>query len=77
MKAYVMVSGDWSVGIPNLDIEIDLQFETEEENRNFIRQALIDCFEKIYDQKIGVEFEDERIDYINKTEEIFSQQGGF
>ncbi len=77
MKAYVIVPGDWSVGIPDLDVEIDLHLEVEGEDKDFIREKLTDCFKAIYDTEVGVEFEDEKIAHLTKEEQIFSQQGGF
>jgi hypothetical protein len=76
MKAYIIVEGDLSVGVPMLDIEIDLCFDPEEEEREWIRKQLDSCFSEIYGQKIGIEFEDERQIWIAKEEEVYAQQNG-
>jgi len=76
MKVYIIVGGEPSVGIPFLDVEIDLCFEPEEEEKEWIRQQLDTCFTEIYGQKIGVEFEDERELWQEKEDTIFAQQEG-
>jgi hypothetical protein len=74
MEIYIIIPGDLSVGIPNLDINIDLGFDPEEEEREWIREKLVNCFSEIYNQEIDIEFYDERIEWLNKEEEIFEKR---
>ena len=76
MKAYIAVDAAWEIGLPDLEIEIDLQFDPNQEEKNDIAYALEYCFKGIYRRNIQVDFEDEKTKYISKEEEIFSQQGG-
>lgn len=73
MKAYIISSGEYNVGIMPLKLEIDLgieEFENTEE-REETRKKLNDTFSFLHGD-IGVEFEDERNRWLNKEEEFCS-----
>jgi hypothetical protein len=73
MKVYIGIDGDPSVGIPDFEISFDLGIDDiDEEEREPIRQKLIDCFSFIYNESVGVAFDDEIGDY----NIIFEQQNG-
>ncbi len=59
-RFYVMTKGDPQVGIQAVDTCMDLEFDIEDFGREELRDELTDFFTKIYGEKVGIEFEDER-----------------
>jgi hypothetical protein len=73
MKVYIGIDGDRLVGIPDFEISFDLGIDDiTEEEREPIRQKLIDCFSFIYNEPVEAAFDDEIGDY----NIIFEQQNG-
>ena len=73
MKVYIGIDGDRLVGIPDFEINFDLGIDDIlREERESIREKLIDCFSFIYNEIVGVAFDDE----INDYNIIFEQQNG-
>ena len=64
MKVNIYFAGDSSVGIFPISIDIDLGIEIEDEDREWIRKSLTECFNEIYDNSVKVMFQDE-IDNMN------------
>jgi hypothetical protein len=76
MKVYIMMSGDVYAGIFPLETEIDLQIEFEDDEKEYIRAILKDCFTSIYAEVVEVEFEEERDDWLELKEDVISQENG-
>lgn len=77
MRTYIMMDGDMEVGIPYFEIEIDLPIVFEDqEDREFVRHNLMQCFSEIYQARVGVEFADERETWIDRETEMINQQEG-
>ncbi len=73
MKVYIGIDGDYLVGIPDFEINFDLGIDDiSNEEREPMREKLIDCFSFIYNETVGVAFEDE----IDSYNIIFEQQNG-
>ena len=73
MKVYIGIDGDRLVGIPDFEINFDLGIDDiDNEEREPMREKLIDCFSFIYNETVGVAFEDE----IDSYNIIFEQQNG-
>lgn len=70
-KFYLYVRGDPSVGIQHLRTEMDLQVDVDDFNREWLRVTLQKCFTEIYNDRVGVEFEDEREEFLRKEKELF------
>jgi len=67
-KAIVMTASNLRVGICGIHTEIDLQIEVDDEDREEVRKILTDAFGAIYNDEVGVEFDDERTARIAREE---------
>ena len=64
MKVNIYVPRDPSVGIFSINTDIELGIEVENEDKEWIRKSLVECFSEIYDNQVRVMFQDE-IDEMN------------
>lgn len=70
MKVFITSAGDPSVGIRSITASVDIGIEpNDEEDREAIRETLANAFGEIWDDKVGVRFEDECVDCGNPSSE--------
>jgi len=74
-KFYLYSPGDPSVGIHSIETEMDLCFDVGEgEEREELRKQLKEFFSDLYDDNIGIEFEDERQKWIEQENKMLREQ---
>lgn len=72
-KFYLYATGDPSVGIQSTYTEMDLKFDIDSGNREELRQQLKEFFTQIYDEPVGIEFEDEAEKRGRREDEFYSK----
>lgn len=62
-SAHIFISGDPSVGIPNVDLHVELEADLEDEShREQLRAKLVELYEWLHGAPVGVRFNDECAD---------------
>lgn len=59
MKAVTIIKGDWSVGIPDLEIKTEIGMDLEPDERIDFKQALNEFYSNYFDGRSDTIFDDE------------------